>query len=71
MADGLCGTEGKWSIASFAVFLIGVTNSYFSCQVWTVVSILNFTLVPVEHRLTVSATVGLFWGIYLSLLAPA
>ena len=36
-------------------------------KLWPLVSILNFTLVPVEYRVVVGSVVGLFWGVYLSL----
>jgi hypothetical protein len=38
-------------------------------KLWPLVSILNFTLVPLEYRIAVGSTVGLFWGIYLSLMS--
>jgi len=35
---------------------------------WPLVSLLNFTVVPVHRRVIVGSVVGLFWGIYLSLM---
>lgn len=35
---------------------------------WPLVSLLNFTFVPVHRRMIVGGVVGLFWGIYLSLM---
>ena len=37
-------------------------------RLWPMVSLLNFTLVPVNRRVIVGSIVGLFWGIYLSLM---
>lgn len=38
---------------------------------WPLVSILNFTVVPLEYRMLSGQVAGLFWGIYLSLVAGA
>jgi len=38
-------------------------------KLWPLVSLLNFTLVPVEKRVLVGNIVGLLWGVYLSLFA--
>ena len=38
-------------------------------KLWPAVSILNFTVVPVHRRILVGSVVGLFWGVFLSLLA--
>ncbi|KAK5061360.1 hypothetical protein LTR84_007902 [Exophiala bonariae] len=40
-----------------------------SWKLWPVVAIINFTLVPVERRIILNSVIGLFWGIYLSLVA--
>jgi hypothetical protein len=40
-------------------------------KLWPLVSILNFTLVPLEYRIMVGSTVGLFWGVYLSLMSSS
>lgn len=40
-------------------------------KLWPMVSILNFTLVPLEYRIVVGSTVGLFWGVYLSLMTSS
>ena len=40
-------------------------------KVWPAVSLLNFTVVPVHRRILVGSIFGLFWGIFLSLLAAA
>ena len=37
-------------------------------KLWPMVSLLNFTIVPVNRRVIVGSLVGLFWGIYLSLV---
>ena len=37
-------------------------------KLWPLVSLLNFTIVPVNRRVVVGSLVGLFWGIYLSLM---
>ncbi|MCJ1336718.1 hypothetical protein MMC09_001996 [Bachmanniomyces sp. S44760] len=36
-------------------------------KLWPLVSILNFTIVPVERRLVVGSMVGLGWNVYLAL----
>lgn len=36
-------------------------------KVWPLVSLLNFTVVPVEKRVVVGSLVGLGWGVYLAL----
>ncbi|KAL8669988.1 MAG: hypothetical protein Q9168_005450 [Polycauliona sp. 1 TL-2023] len=36
-------------------------------KVWPLVSLLNFTLVPVEQRTVVGSMVGLGWGVFLAL----
>ncbi|KIV90906.1 hypothetical protein PV10_05508 [Exophiala mesophila] len=38
-------------------------------KLWPLVSIINFTLIPVDRRVILGSVVGLFWGIYLSLFA--
>lgn len=38
-------------------------------KLWPAVSLLNFTIVPVNRRILVGSIVGLFWGIFLSLFA--
>ena len=38
-------------------------------KIWPLVSLLNFTVVPVEKRLLVSNLFGVLWGVYLSLVA--
>lgn len=38
-------------------------------KLWPAVSIFNFTMVPVQYRTVVGSIVGLFWGIYLSLIS--
>lgn len=37
-------------------------------KLWPLVSLLSFTVVPVDKRVIVGSIVGVFWGIYLSLL---
>jgi len=37
-------------------------------KLWPIVSLFNFTVVPAQKRVLVGSIVGLFWGIYLSLL---
>ena len=36
-------------------------------RLWPLVSILNFTVVPVERRVVVGSLVGLGWGVFLAL----
>ena len=38
-------------------------------KLWPIVSILNFTVVPLQRRILVGSVVGLFWGVYLSMIA--
>ncbi|KAK5128714.1 hypothetical protein LTR85_000047 [Meristemomyces frigidus] len=38
-------------------------------KLWPAVSVLSFTVVPFEHRTLFGSIVGLFWGVYLSLVA--
>ena len=40
-------------------------------KLWPAVSIMNFTLVPAEYRTVVGSVVGLFWGVYLSLMSSS
>ena len=40
-------------------------------KLWPLVSLLNFTLIPVERRIVVASAVGLGWGVYLALKATA
>jgi hypothetical protein len=37
-------------------------------KLWPLVSLFNFAFVPVPRRPVVGGVVGLFWGIYLSLM---
>jgi hypothetical protein len=36
-------------------------------SVWPLVTLVNLTLVPFEQRMVVGGTVGMAWGVYLSL----
>jgi hypothetical protein len=38
-------------------------------KLWPLVSIISLTLVPVEKRMVFGSTVGVGWGIFLSLMA--
>lgn len=38
-------------------------------KLWPLVSLVNFTMVPVEKRVVVGSLVGVGWGVYLSLMA--
>lgn len=38
-------------------------------KLWPLVSILSFTVIPLEYRMLFGSVAGLFWGIYLSLIA--
>lgn len=38
-------------------------------KLWPMVSLLNFTVVPFEYRTLFGSIVGLFWGIYLSMIS--
>ena len=40
-------------------------------KLWPAVSVINFVLVPVEYRMMVGSVVGLFWGVYLSLVSAS
>jgi len=40
-------------------------------KLWPLVSLLNFTLVPLEYRMLLGNVAGLFWGIFLSLPASS
>ena len=37
-------------------------------KLWPLVSLVNLTVVPVNRRVIVGSLVGLFWGIYVSLI---
>jgi len=37
--------------------------------VWPAVHMINFLVVPVQHRLLVTNTVGVFWNAYLAYIA--
>ncbi|MCJ1311270.1 hypothetical protein MMC25_004941 [Agyrium rufum] len=41
-----------------------MTTAY---KLWPLVSVLNFTVVPVERRVVVGSMVGLGWGVYMAL----
>lgn len=36
-------------------------------KLWPAVSLLNYTVVPMEKRVVVGSLVGLGWGIYLAM----
>ena len=36
-------------------------------KLWPAVSLLNYTVVPMENRVVVGSLVGLGWGIYLAM----
>jgi hypothetical protein len=38
-------------------------------KLWPFVSVLNFTLVPVDQRLLVASLFGVVWAVYLSLMS--
>lgn len=38
-------------------------------RVWPIASIISFTLVPLERRITWLSLVGLLWGVYMSIVA--
>lgn len=38
-------------------------------KLWPAVSLLNYTVVPVEKRVVVGSLVGLGWGIFLAMRA--
>lgn len=40
-------------------------------KLWPLVSLLNFTVVPVEQRTFVGGLVGLGWGVYLAIRASS
>nr|POE59344.1 protein sym1 [Quercus suber] len=38
-------------------------------KLWPMVSVLSFTVVPVQYRMLFGSVIGVFWGIFLSLTA--
>ena len=38
-------------------------------KLWPAVSLLNYTVVPVEKRVVVGSLVGLAWGVFLAMKA--
>lgn len=38
-------------------------------KLWPLVSLLNYTVVPVEKRVVVGSLVGLGWGVFLAMKA--
>ena len=40
-------------------------------KLWPAVSVVCFTLIPVERRNVFGSVIGLFWGIYLSLMSSS
>lgn len=38
-------------------------------KIWPLVSLLSFTVIPVEQRTLVGSLVGLGWGVFLALKA--
>lgn len=42
---------------------------YAGQRLWPMVSVMQFTVVPFEYRQLVGSSVGLVWGVYLSLIA--
>ena len=40
-------------------------------KLWPLVSIFNFTVVPMERRVVVGSLVGLGWGVYIALKTAA
>ncbi|OMP84475.1 Mpv17-like protein [Diplodia seriata] len=49
--------EGLWPI-----FVAGT-------KLWPLVSIISFTMIPVEKRVVFGSIIGVAWGVYLSLMA--
>ncbi|KKY13798.1 putative mpv17 pmp22 [Diplodia seriata] len=49
--------EGLWPI-----FVAGT-------KLWPLVSIISFTMIPVEKRVVFGSVIGVAWGVYLSLMA--
>lgn len=43
-----------------------MVNGY---KLWPLVSLLNYTVVPVEKRVVVGSLVGLGWGVFLAMKA--
>lgn len=37
-------------------------------KIWPLVSVLQFTVVPLKHRALVGGIVGIFWGTILNLM---
>ena len=40
-------------------------------KLWPAVSLLSFTLIPLEYRTTFGGMVGLFWGAWLSMMSSS
>lgn len=38
-------------------------------RVWPIASIISFTFIPWERRIVFFSCVGLFWGIYMSIIS--
>lgn len=45
-----------------------IVDSY---KIWPIASIINFAFIPVEKRIVFLSSVGVLWGIYMSLVAAA
>lgn len=76
------GTRGAWAIVLVLIISIHrcstladyLTQDFWpvakaGLKLWPLVSLLNFTVVPVQRRILVGSLVGVGWGIYLSLIA--
>ncbi|KAK9897341.1 hypothetical protein P389DRAFT_55911 [Cystobasidium minutum MCA 4210] len=80
LADQIVGgTVNGIAFIAFFAFIDGrdiasaIKNEFWpmrvaSFKLWPAVSLLNYTIVPPEHRINFANLIGIGWGIYLSLL---
>lgn len=45
-----------------------IVDSY---KIWPVASIINFSFIPVDRRIVFLSTIGVLWGVYMSLVAAS
>ena len=62
----LTGPDQRLQNALHQKFWPTLLNNY---KVWPAVHMVNFLVVPVQHRLLVTNTVGVFWNAYLTYTA--
>lgn len=59
----------SWEQVTASVKRDTLTLIFAGQKLWPAVSIISFTLVPLEYRTVFGGFIGIFWGIYLSLFA--